>query len=263
MSRKSLEKIYYFSKKLLLYIAIFALVYTSFDIYQSQRQVILFEEDTEFGRIWVYEQNNIKCLSFLEPKTTNAFQTCINIKNPDEIILSNYKVIFESLFSKNRIDHILLVGLGGGTLPRAIQNSLPYAKLDIVEINPSVANIAFKFFDFKMSKNTKLYIENITKFVEPSKLDQYDAIILDAFNSHDIPEDLVTKIFIINITQKLKPGGILIVNTLMNSSVQYELKKLITANLQYELIQNSGLNRIYIFSSSEICLANSVKEHNK
>jgi len=252
MSRKVLEKIYDLSKKFLLCTVLLAIAYISFEVYISQRQVVLLEEDTKYGKIWVYDQNDRRCLSFLEPKTTTKFQSCMNIKNPDQIIFEAYKVMIGALHLKNKPGSILLIGLGGATIPKAIYNFFPDAKLDIVEINPAVANAASKFFDFKINSNTKLYIEDATKFAASNITSSYDVIILDAYNSEGIPEDIVADKFVKNITQKLLPDGIIIVNTSAHSDVQYKLQKLFKTHLQYELVENAHLNNIYIFSAHEI-----------
>ena len=41
---------------------------------------------------------------------------------------------------------VLIVGLGGGTIPRALRELLPETQIDVVEIDPAVVRVAQPLF---------------------------------------------------------------------------------------------------------------------
>ena len=72
---------------------------------------------------------------------------------------------------------VFCIGLGVGIVPRDL--AATGAKVDVVEINPKVVEVAQKYFDLDPSK-LNIQIGDGRYFVNRGKK-QYDAIVLDAF----------------------------------------------------------------------------------
>jgi spermidine synthase len=110
---------------------------------------------------------------------------------------------------------ILILGLGGGTLPTALDETLPDARIDVVELDPSVIRVAREYFRFAPSDRVKVFAQDGRVFVKRAvqQGEQYDLIMLDAFNGEYIPEHLMTREFLEEVQALLAPGAVLAANT--------------------------------------------------
>ena len=163
-------------------------------------------------------------------KQIGARQSCISIKDPDNLVFNYTKMMLGALYLQPAPDRILIIGLGGGTLPSTLSRILPKAKIDTVEIDPAVVRVARKYFNFHMTSTVTVSEEDGRVFVKRAikKGVKYDLIMLDAFDHEYIPEHLLTKEFLSEVKKVMMPGGVLAANTWSSSrlydheSVTYE-----------------------------------------
>jgi spermidine synthase len=114
---------------------------------------------------------------------------------------------------------ILVIGLGGGTIPTALREVLPEATIDSVEIDPAVTKVARRYFGFKDDSKLKVHEMDGRRYVKSALREgrKYDAILLDAFDHEYIPEHLLTREFLEEVKSLLSPGGVLVGNTFSSS----------------------------------------------
>ena len=76
----------------------------------------------------------------------------------------------------------------------ALRDILPSAVIDTVEIDEAVVRVAKRFFDFAEDDQNRVYVQDARVFGKRAALrgEQYDLIILDAFDGEYIPEHLMT-----------------------------------------------------------------------
>src|SRR5690606_35575889 len=93
---------------------------------------------------------------------------------------------------------ILIIGLGGATLPVALHKLLPDAVIDTVEIDSAVVRVAQRFFAYETGPNQRVHVEDGRAFVGQAQRDgrQYDIVMLDAFDVDYIPAHLLTLEFL-------------------------------------------------------------------
>jgi len=106
---------------------------------------------------------------------------------------------------------VLIVGLGGGTLPTFLRKYYPNAAIDAVDIDPEVVDVAKKFFGFREDEFMRAHVADGRQFIEQSR-HPYDAIFLDAFGSDSVPAHLTTQEFLGAVRRALEPGGVVIGN---------------------------------------------------
>lgn len=112
----------------------------------------------------------------------------------------------------NAIKNVLILGMGTGYFINQLESVLPEVeKIDIVEINPELTEIAKKYFDFKQSPITTIKIQDARVFVRNSS-DKYDLIILDVFSETGMDYRFMTREFLEEIHKILSPDGILASN---------------------------------------------------
>ncbi|MBC8204335.1 MAG: fused MFS/spermidine synthase [FCB group bacterium] len=171
------------------------------------REKVLFEKESLYHHIVVIEQDGVRYMKF----GNNILQSAVYTANPLELQLEYTKYLPLSMLFNRQANRILMIGLGGGAFPRYMREYFPNMQIDVVEIDPMVAEAAKKYFYFKEDSRCKLSILDGRVFIKRSE-NKYDIIVLDAYNSDSIPFHLTTKEFLTEIKEDLSPGGVVAAN---------------------------------------------------
>jgi spermidine synthase len=184
----------------------------------SHAQKLIHSERSLYREVLVYEDGSTRCMCFTRNCRIGR-QTCMNKQAPDRFVMNYTQMMMASLFMNPQPRSILIVGLGGGTLPRALTQVLPGATIDVVEIDPAVVRVAKEFFDFRASERVRVHEMDGRVFVKRAQREErrYDLVMLDAFDHEYIPEHLLTKEFLQEIASLLTPQGVLAANTFSSS----------------------------------------------
>jgi spermidine synthase len=186
----------------------------------ADSQQLLHSERSLYREVMVYQTGEQRCMCFTRSCRIGR-QSCMDMRHPDRLTLNYPRMMLASLFRKPEPDSILIVGLGGGTLPRALQQMLPRTTIDSIEIDPAVVKVARQYFDFRSSERIRVVEMDGRVFVKRALREQraYDLIMLDAFDHEYIPEHLLTQEFLREVRGLLAPGGVLAANTFSSSKL--------------------------------------------
>src|SRR5436190_1634397 len=170
---------------------------------------VLHRERSLYRNIFVYEEEGLRCMSF--SRTMVARQSCISLAEPSKLVFNYARMMMAALYLNPAPRRILILGLGGGTLPTALQRLFPAAAIDAVEIDPAVVRVAHKFFAFEPGPDTRVFEEDGRVFARrmQRKGVQYDLIVLDAFDHEYIPEHMLTREFLLEVKSLLADRGVL------------------------------------------------------
>lgn len=165
------------------------------------------------------EPEGWRCLRF--SLTLPGRQSCVDPAAPQRLKFQYTQAMMGALLLQPQPKRILMIGLGGGSLPMALRQMLPDAQIDTVEIDPAVAQVAEKEFFFKPDAHMKVHIGDGRAFVQQAAAagKTYDIIFLDAFSKYYIPEHLLTVEFLREVKGILKVGGVAVANTASNSGL--------------------------------------------
>ncbi len=103
---------------------------------------------------------------------------------------------------------VLVVGLGTGVVPG--QFAREGARVDVVEINPEVEEIAREHFGFDAG-GVEIHLGDGRRFLQAAS-GKWDAILLDAFVGDSVPVHLMTRECFLAARERLAPGGVLVIN---------------------------------------------------
>ena len=175
---------------------------------------IVHRERSLYSTILVNKSGNNLCLQF-SVRRDQRNQSCTNTRNPKRMVFAYTKMTMTGLLFTAQPEHILVVGLGGGTLPVAFRQLFPTALIDTVEIDPAVTRVAKEFFGFQAQPNITVYDQDARVWTKRAvrKARRYDLIVLDAFNGEYIPEHLMTREYLEETKALLAPGDTLMANT--------------------------------------------------
>jgi spermidine synthase len=122
--------------------------------------------------------------------------------------------------SRTPTPHVLVIGGGGYTFPRAAKELMPETELDVVEIDPKVTEVAYRTLGLKKEYGLNDINMDGRQFVsERAKTQSYDLVIQDAVNDFSVPAHLLTKEYNDDIKRTLKGDGVYLLTII--DSVQY------------------------------------------
>jgi spermidine synthase len=181
-------------------------------------QKLIHSEKSLYREIFVYEDADTRCLCFTRLCAIGR-QTCIDLKQPDRLVFEYTQMMLGALYLKPDPRSILIIGLGGGTLPRTLAQLLPQADIDVVEIDPAVVSVARQYFGFQPGERIHLTVQDGRAYVRASlrASKRYELIMLDAYEHQYIPEHMLTREFLTEVRSLLAPAGVVAANTFSSS----------------------------------------------
>ncbi len=169
----------------------------------------LYDRPSPFNHILVLEDEHGLRTLYFEPG--GARQSVSKPGDPDHLELAYAKTMLGGLAFCDEPRRMLIVGLGGGTLPKFLHKYYPQSTIDAVDIDPDVVKVARKFFEFHEDAKLKAFISDGRKFIEEHP-GVYDIIFLDAFGTDRIPYHLATREFLLAVKKALTPRGVVLGN---------------------------------------------------
>jgi len=105
---------------------------------------------------------------------------------------------------------LAILGNAGGTTARAYGHFLPHTRIDGVELDGRLSEIARRFFDLR-APHLRLITADARPFLRAAE-GHYEAIFLDAYRQPYVPFYLATREFFALVRSHLTPSGALVIN---------------------------------------------------
>lgn len=178
------------------------------------RETVLHTSRSKFQTLVVVEDDKRRCLRFGEGDAA-LNQSCRSRREPRRVELDYARALTAITLSLEPApQRVLLIGLGGASIPNALLAERPDLHLDAVEIDPEVIVLAERYFDFKPSPTVRAFGEDAVDFVRRAATEgqQYDLVILDACDEKGMPPPLYTAEFLAQLRQLLGERGVLLSN---------------------------------------------------
>jgi spermidine synthase len=180
---------------------------------------VLHRQKSLYRDILVTESGGERCMTFSVRSRSHNRQSCIRPDAPDRLVLDYTRLMMAGLYVQPAPRRILVVGLGGGILPRSLAKLLPDATIDSVEIDEAVVDVAKKWFLFAPSDRVRVAVQDGRVYVKRALKNgtRYDLVFLDAYDHEYVPEHLLTREFLQEVRGLLAPGGAVVANTFSSS----------------------------------------------
>lgn len=109
---------------------------------------------------------------------------------------------------------MLMIGLGGGSLPKYCHRHLPEADITVIEIDADVISLRETFHVPPDGERFRVFREDGAAFVARTAASgrRYDVIMVDGFDASGQPGSLCTPRFYANCRTLLHPEGLLVAN---------------------------------------------------
>ncbi|MDR3220734.1 MAG: fused MFS/spermidine synthase [Candidatus Accumulibacter sp.] len=117
----------------------------------------------------------------------------------------------------NRPGSILVIGGGAMTLPAYLARKYPETRVDVVDIDPGLVEIARKYFAYDDPANVNFIANDGRAYVQQTG-QKYDIVLVDAYNGSDIPWSLTTEEYAGAIKRITTGDGVVAVNVIANTA---------------------------------------------
>lgn len=165
------------------------------------------ELQDEHGVVSVFQRGQQRFLTF-----GNAVeQSCLNLDKPFQLEHVYTQAMMLSLLLKSDAASALVLGLGGGSLVRALQHLRPCMRIDAVEYRQAVIDAAHDYFELRDHGRLQLHCADAETFMRPTR-NQHDLLMLDLYLAEGVHPAQVNAEFIQDCKRSLTPDGILMAN---------------------------------------------------
>jgi spermidine synthase len=173
---------------------------------------------SKFSHIRVKRQGSIYALVFVRDNGEEAIETEVNLKKPYDLLVPYTRFMFASYLFRPEQQRVLIVGLGGGAMVHFLKHYDADLRVDVVEIDPEVVQIAERYFGVRSEGKVKIITADGLDYLEKTET-RYDVIYMDAFlkpaadtDSTGLPLGMKTRQFYKGLQDRLMPEGLVVFN---------------------------------------------------
>jgi spermidine synthase len=175
-------------------------------------QDVVFEVTSPYHHIQVVDRGGMRTLRF-----DNATESRMSLEDPLQGHFEYTEYFHMPWLWNDKIQSVLMIGLGGGSIQRSYQHYYPQVQTETVELDPKVLDVARQFFQLKESENLKVVLSDGRVHLRRTQK-KYDLIILDAYTANRygsyIPYELATREFFGLAKDHLTENGVLAYNVI-------------------------------------------------
>jgi spermidine synthase len=219
---------------------------------------------SEYSHILIRRQGGMRSMNFVRDNGVEQIQTVMNLKQPYELVTQYSRLMFASYFFMPQQNSVLIVGLGGGAMVHFYEHYDAEVKIDVVEIDEKVVELAEKYFDVHTQKNTRIVTQDAFQYFQTNQA-RYDVIYLDAFlkvsektDATGQPLNLKTIEFYKSLRDHLTPSGIVVINLNIHPRTSDDLATVRSAYPQVYTFRSPTPNTIVVCTFDKTRMAAAV-----
>jgi spermidine synthase len=140
-------------------------------------------------------------------------QSSMSPDHPEELQLSYTRYMLLGLPALESVEHILLIGIGAGSLIHYCHHHYPESVIDAVDNSPRIIALARRYFMLPDSDRIRIHCADGLAFLEQTAADRrYDLILVDAFDHQGMAENIYSPPFFKKCATVLTDEGMLSCN---------------------------------------------------
>jgi len=163
--------------------------------------------DGTYRKPFIVEDGQLRYLHF----SLAYVQSAMRIDEPDELDLRYTQKMMGFLLFKPQPRHLLMLGLGGGSLAKFCYRQLPGADITVVEIDPGVISLRQHFLVPGNDRRFRVLCADGADYV-PTLDEKIDVLLADAFDKFGLATSIADIGFVRDAFNALRPDGILVMN---------------------------------------------------
>ena len=163
--------------------------------------------NNELRQPYILETTSERRLHF----TLAAVQSAMSLDEPHALILPYTRKMMTFLLFNPNPKHVVMLGLGGGSLPKFCHHHLPQTQITVVEIDADVIALRDEFCVPRNDRRFRIVHDDgehyLSKLAKP-----VDVILIDAFNRTGAAPVLENPDFYVQAAQRLSLNGVFAIN---------------------------------------------------
>jgi spermidine synthase len=167
-----------------------------------------YAKDTRYHRLSVADDETNRYLRF-----DNTYQSGMPLARPFGTSFEYADFFHLALAYNPDARDVLFIGLGGGSSPKRLWRDFPDLRIQAVELDPVVVDVAYRFFRLPRDPRLAVAVDDGRRYLVDDDR-KWDAIMIDAFFADAIPFHLFTSEFMELVRSRLNPGGVVVTNTI-------------------------------------------------
>jgi spermidine synthase len=172
----------------------------------SEEQMDQLREGT-LGRPFIIDYGRTRNLFF----TADSVQSSMSLDDPNALIAPYTRKMMAFLLFIPAPRHVLMIGLGGGSLAKFCYRHLPRTRISVVEINPDVIALREAFAIPDDDQRFEIINDDGAAFLAKGRA-RPDIILIDAFDSLGVAPTLLSSDFYRRASRCMTPEGVLVMN---------------------------------------------------
>lgn len=188
-----------------------------FSFMEAMEQVV-FNGHTGNHSVQVIDKNGLRILKF----GTEEQQTCLDLAEPWVLQLTYTQWMAMASLLHPDPTRFLIAGLGGGAIPHFLLHFFPHARIDVVEKEQLVIDVAHDCFDLPRHGRLRIFCQDVLTFLSVHPTSSYDVIFLDIFDPGAMAPALFEPRLYHALLARLDSRGVLAVNLWSGHKKMYQ-----------------------------------------
>jgi spermidine synthase len=161
--------------------------------------------ETEYNNVYINKYGPLLSMTTRIKNEIN-YHSIVDLKDPDDMPVPYTRIMPVALLYPDKVQRILMIGLGGGSISTYLGRAMPDVQIDVVELDPGVVAAGKKYFGLQETDKVR-FIESDGRVYLNRNKELYDLILLDAYRELGMPFHLLTREFYTLVKARLAPGG--------------------------------------------------------
>ncbi len=166
---------------------------------------LLADRMTPYQTLRVYERGGVRFL-----RSDGTLHAAVVLESGEPWV-EYVRTAPAALLLRPEIESLLALGMGGGSVGSYLRQRLPELRVDYVEIDPVVAELARQFLLFDDDAYSRVHIGDARRFLTASR-ETWDYIYCDTYIGDSIPFHLTTREFFREVRRHLSAEGVFGIN---------------------------------------------------
>lgn len=160
------------------------------------------------GKPFVFDEDDIRTLHFDE----RIVQSAMRLSAPDELLIPYTRALTGFLLFHPAPEHILMIGLGGGSVLKYCYRNLPETRITVLEIDADVIALREQFMIPADDQRLQVLHADALSYVRAMPEQTADVILLDGFDADGAAGELSSYEFFQDCQRVMRDGGVLMMN---------------------------------------------------
>lgn len=196
---------------------------------QREGGAVEFETRSTFSHIRIRRSGSVRTMIFVRDSGEEAWESQMNLRSPHVLRFTYLQHMFASYLLLPEQNRVMIVGLGGGSMVHFLQKYDPKVRIEAIEIDPVVVELAERFFAVRQNDNVRLVVADAFDYLKRTQ-NRYDVIYMDAFlkpsagtDDTGVPLRLRTQEFYRQIQKLLTENGSVVFNINPHDQMQQDI----------------------------------------